>query len=92
LTRERFDLELLRLWERSATTIVMVTHNIPEAILVADRVVVLSPRPGHVVADVAIDLPRPRTIAHLDQATVSRASREIRANLGDPEGGAGDPS
>lgn len=85
LTRERFDLELLRLWERAATTIVMVTHSIPEAILVADRVVVLSPRPGRVVADIAVDLPRPRTIADLDQAVVSSTSREIRAFLGDPE-------
>jgi NitT/TauT family transport system ATP-binding protein len=85
LTRERFDLELLRLWERAATTIVMVTHSIPEAILVADRVVVLSPRPGRVVADIAVDLPRPRTIADLDQAMVSSTSREIRAHLGDPD-------
>jgi NitT/TauT family transport system ATP-binding protein len=85
LTRERFDLELLRLWERAASTIVMVTHSIPEAILVADRVVVLSPRPGRVVADIAVDVPRPRTIADLDQANVSRTSREIRVHLGDPE-------
>jgi NitT/TauT family transport system ATP-binding protein len=83
LTRERFDLELLRLWDRAATTIVMVTHSIPEAILVADRVVVLSPRPGRVVVDIAVDLPRPRTIADLDQATVSATAREIRAHLGD---------
>jgi ABC-type nitrate/sulfonate/bicarbonate transport system ATPase subunit len=83
LTRERFDLELLRLWERAATTIVMVTHSIPEAILVADRVVVLSPRPGRVVADVVVDLPRPRRIADLDQPTASQTSRAIRAHLGD---------
>ena len=82
LTRERFDLELLRLWERSAATIVMVTHSIPEAIMVADRVIVLSPRPGRVVADVAVELARPRTIADLDAAAVSRTSREIRAPRG----------
>ena len=84
LTRERFDLELLRLWELAATTIVMVTHSIPEAILVADRVVVMSPRPGRIVADVTVDLPRPRTIADLDQAIVSTTARKIRAHLGDP--------
>lgn len=83
LTRERFDLELLRLWERASTTIVMVTHSIPEAILVADRVLVMSPRPGRIVADIPVDLARPRTIADLDQATVSRTAREIRAHLGD---------
>ena len=85
LSRERFDLELLRLWERAATTIVMVTHSIPEAILVADRVVVLSPRPGRVVADIPVDIPRPRTIADLDDPAASRTAREIRAHLADPD-------
>jgi ABC-type nitrate/sulfonate/bicarbonate transport system ATPase subunit len=83
LSRERFDLELLRLWERARSTIVLVTHNIAEAILVADRVVVLSPRPGRVVADLPVDLPRPRSIADLDAAVVSRTAREIRRYLGD---------
>jgi NitT/TauT family transport system ATP-binding protein len=83
LTRERFDLELLRLWDRSGATIVLVTHSIPEAILIADRVIVLSTRPARVVADVAVDLPRPRTIADLDEAVVSRTARRIRAALGD---------
>ena len=92
LTRERFDLELLRLWERAETTIVMVTHSIPEAILVADRVVVLSPRPGRIVADVAVDLPRPRSIGDLDHARASAASREIRTHLGDPVAGDAGPN
>ena len=89
LTRERFDLELLRLWDRAATTIVMVTHSIPEAILIADRVVVLSPRPGRVVADIPVPLPRPRTIADLDDPAAARAAREIRAYLGDPDASGG---
>ena len=85
LSRERFDLELLRLWERSATTIVLVTHSIAEAILVADRVVVLSPRPGRVVADLPVLLRRPRSIGDLDEAVVSSTAREIRRHLGDPD-------
>lgn len=83
LTRERFDLELLRLWERAATTIVLVTHSIAEAILVADRIVVLSPRPGRVVADLPVDLPRPRSIADLDAAVVTDTAREVRRHLGE---------
>ena len=81
LTRERFDLELLRLWKRAATTIVLVTHSIAEAILVADRVVVLSPRPGRVVADLPVELPRPRSIEDLDAAVVTDTAREVRRHL-----------
>lgn len=81
LSRERFNLELLRLQERTGTTIVIVTHSIPEAILVADRVLVMTPRPGRIAAEVRIDAPRPRSIEVLDQALVSRAAAEIRAHL-----------
>jgi NitT/TauT family transport system ATP-binding protein len=81
LTRERFDLDLLRLGERAATTIVMVTHSIAEAILVADRVVVLSPRPGRVVADIPVDVPRPRTIEVLDGGVAAGTATAIRSHL-----------
>jgi NitT/TauT family transport system ATP-binding protein len=84
LSRERFDFELLRLWERAATTIVFVTHSIAEAILVADRIVVMSPRPGRVVVDIPVELPRPRSLDDLDAAVVSRTAREVRRHLGDP--------
>jgi NitT/TauT family transport system ATP-binding protein len=81
LTRERFNLELLRLQQRTGTTVVIVTHSIPEAILVADRVIVLTPRPGRVAAEVRIDAPRPRSVELLDEAMVSRAAADIRSHL-----------
>ena len=60
LTRERMWTELSRIWERRQKTVVMVTHSINESLFLADRVLVLSPRPGHVRLDLEVDLPRPR--------------------------------
>ena len=60
LTRETFDAELQRLWLERRRTVVLVTHSVPEAIQLADRVVVMTPRPGRVARIVSVDLPRPR--------------------------------
>lgn len=84
ITRDRFNVELLKLWGRLRTTIVVVTHSIPEAIFLGDRVVVLSSRPGRVVADIRVPLSGPRTLEDLDAAIVTSTAREIRAHL-DPE-------
>jgi NitT/TauT family transport system ATP-binding protein len=74
MTRERLQTELLSIWQASGLTVLFVTHAIEEAILLADRVIVMSPGPGRITADVPIDLPRPRDV-------VSPAFNELRARL-----------
>lgn len=61
LTRERMALELLRIWQVSSKTVIMVTHSIAEAILLADRILVLTSRPGKICLDMPVDLNRPRS-------------------------------
>jgi len=61
LTRERMGAELLRIWQTHQKTVIMVTHSISEALFLADRVLVLTQRPGSIKLDLEVDLPRPRT-------------------------------
>ena len=60
LTRDRLNVELLRIWQAEQKTVVMVTHSIPESIFLSDRVLVMSDRPAQIIEDIHIDLPRPR--------------------------------
>jgi NitT/TauT family transport system ATP-binding protein len=64
LTRDRLNMELLRLWQADRKTVALITHSIAEAVLLSDRVLVLSDRPGRLIAEVQVDLPRPRDPAH----------------------------
>ena len=81
LTRERFNLSLQSIWKETGTTILLVTHAIPEAIFLADRVLVLAGHPGRIAAEIPIRLRRPRTLADLDAALVTDAAAQIRSAL-----------
>ena len=78
LTRERLNLELLRLQALHSKTVLMVTHSINEAVFLADRVLVMSERPGRIVAEVAIDLPRPRELGLLGAPEFGRLAAQVR--------------
>nr|ART36367.1 C554 [uncultured bacterium] len=58
---------LLQLWQEAKSTVLFITHDLSEAIALGDRVIIMAPRPGRVVADVPIDLPRPRNLAALQR-------------------------
>ncbi|MCX8997017.1 ABC transporter ATP-binding protein [Rhizobiaceae bacterium BDR2-2] len=78
LTREELSLELSRLWGELGRTAFMITHDIDEAILLGDRVLVMSPRPGRIEADIAVDLPRPRSVETAAHPRFQEIKQEIR--------------
>jgi NitT/TauT family transport system ATP-binding protein len=80
-TRDEMNLLLLRLWSETDKTIVFVTHNISEAILLADRVVVMTPRPGRLARIFEIELPRPRTIEMTYEPDFIQLIQEIKRTV-----------
>jgi NitT/TauT family transport system ATP-binding protein len=82
LTREHLNDELLDIWERNRSTVIFVTHDIAEAVYLSDRVVVMAARPGRVVADIAVTLPRPRGDATRLHPEFARLGADIRRLIG----------
>ena len=83
LTRERMGSELLRIWQARRKTVVMVTHSISEALFLADRVLVLSPRPGKLRLDQKVDFPRPRHENIRYTSDFGRLARQVRTAIGE---------
>ncbi len=81
MTRDQLNLELLDIWSRTRKTVLLITHSITESVFLADRVVVMSPRPGRVVEEVAIDLPRPRSLEMINSDAFGAYVGRIRGRL-----------
>lgn len=81
ITRDQLNLQLERLADLHRKTVLFITHSIPEAVFLADRVLVMSARPGQVVADIPVDLPRPRTLDHMRTALFADTAGKVRQHL-----------
>ena len=86
LTRERMGDELLHIWHARQKTVLLVTHSIPEAIYLSDQVLALSSRPGSIILDMPIDLPRPRKPEMRYSATFSELTHTLRDTLQENNG------
>ncbi len=83
ITRDRLNLELLAIWQRTAKTIIFVTHSIAEAVFLSTKIVVMSPRPGRITSVIDVNLPSPRTTSMRDSPEFTTLAAEVRAALAD---------
>jgi NitT/TauT family transport system ATP-binding protein len=81
MTRERLNMELLNIWSQTGTTVVFVTHSIPEAVFLSDRVVIMTPRPGRIDHLVDVELPRPRGAELREDEQFFHCIAEVRSRL-----------
>ena len=79
ITRDELNMEIERIWERTSKTVLLITHSIPEAVFLSDRVIVMTQSPGTVAEIVQIDLPRPRTLAIRETPEFAKYQRELRS-------------
>jgi NitT/TauT family transport system ATP-binding protein len=78
MTRDQMGVLLQRVQQRAAATTMLITHSIPEAVFLSDRVLVVSARPGVLLDDVAVDLPRPRSLGLREEPEFAAIARRIR--------------
>ena len=87
MTRERMQMELMDIWNRTQTTVIFVTHSIPEAVFLSSRIVIMSPRPGRIVDVIDVDLPQPRVFETREMpefyALLTKVREALRAVEGD---------
>lgn len=81
MTREKISFDLLRIWAREQQTVMMVTHDINEAVLMADRILVLSQRPGRIIGDITVPLERPRTLEMVYTQPFIETTRAVRSTI-----------
>lgn len=81
MTRERLNLELLNIWQKTHTTVIFVTHSITEAVFLSTRVIVMSARPGRIIQDIKIDLPHPRNNDTRESVRFFELETEVREAL-----------
>ena len=81
MTREKMNLELQRIWYETKKTVMLITHSIPEAVFLADRVLVMTERPGSIAAIYDVDLPRPRSLAVMADPAFVKLTQTIRGHF-----------